>query len=308
MSEPIETPATGPAAVQRSYLMLVNPSAGGGRAGKRLPEIEDAMSSAGLRYRVVLTSDLNHAEAEAEAGVAAAETPVVVSGDGMIGRIGGFLADRDTALGIIPGGRGNDLARVLGIPTEPAAAVANLAAGNLRRIDVGEANGARFLCIASCGFDSDANRIANEARFVKGPLVYAYAALRALAQWKPARFTLHADDGFHEIVGYSVAAANSQAYGGGMFVAPEAQLDDGLLDVVTTSEVSRLRFIGGLPSVFRGEHLTKPEVGCFRTAELRIEADRPFSVYADGEHLTELPVTIKLRAAALDVIAPGAGD
>ena len=90
----------------------------------------------------------------------------------------------------MPGGRGNDLARVLGIPDEPAAAIDVLAAGTTREIDVGEANGRRFLGIASVGFDSDANRIANETRVVRGNLVYAYAALRALAAWKPARFTV----------------------------------------------------------------------------------------------------------------------
>ena len=92
----------------------------------------------------------------------------MVSGDGLIGKVGGALAGSATPLGVIPGGRGNDFARVVGIPTEPAEAVAVLAADQRRRIDVGEANGERFLCIASCGFDSDANRIANEAKLISG--------------------------------------------------------------------------------------------------------------------------------------------
>ena len=96
-----------------------------------------------------------------------------MSGDGLIGQIGGVLAGGEVPLGVIPGGRGNDFARVMGIPTEIRAAVELLVAGTPGPIDVGEVNGRRFLCIASCGFDSDANRIANEARFVKGNLVYA---------------------------------------------------------------------------------------------------------------------------------------
>ena len=87
--------------------------------------------------------------------------------------------------------------------------------------------------IASLGFDSDANRIANEARLVKGNLVYLYAALRALAGWKHARFRVTVDGREREVVGYSVAIGNSKAYGGGMFVFPHAKLDDGLLDVLT---------------------------------------------------------------------------
>ena len=127
-----------------------------------------------------------------------------------------------------------------GSPPRFGRAVELLAAGSTRAIDVGEVNGRRFLGIASCGFDSDANRIANQARLVKGNLVYLYAALRALAAWKPARFELGArrrcSDGSP---GYSVAAANSKAYGGGMFVAPNAELDDGKLDVVWVSDIGQ---------------------------------------------------------------------
>ena len=162
-------------------------------------------------------------------------------------------------LEVIPGGRGNDFARVVGISDEPAEAVAVLAADRRRRIDVGEANGKRFLCIASCGFDSDANRIANEARLVKGPLVYAYAALRALIQWKPAHFDLSLDGARSRVCGYSVAVANSKAYGGGMFVAPDAELDDGLFDVVTTGDVTKRNFLVNLPKVFKGTHIDEPE-------------------------------------------------
>lgn len=288
----------------RRYLLLVNPAAAGGRSAGRLPEVESALAAAGLEHRTVTTRDMEHGCDEARRASAAGEVPVVMSGDGLIGRVGGCLVGGEVPLGIIPGGRGNDLARVLGIPTDPAGAVAVLAAGEERVIDVGEANDARFLCIASCGFDSDANRIANEARWVRGPLVYAYAALRALAVWKPARFTIEADGADRSFTGYAVAVANSKAYGGGMFVAPAAELDDGLLDVVTTAEVSKLRFLRGLPKVFSGEHVDNPEVDCHRAREVTIEADRPFAVFADGEHITDLPATIRLLPAALRVLAP----
>jgi YegS/Rv2252/BmrU family lipid kinase len=228
-----------------------------------------------------------------------------MSGDGLVGQVGGALAETDAAMGIVPGGRGNDLARVLGIPAEPPGAVAVLAAGNSRQIDVGVANKRRFLCVASCGFDSDANRIANEARLVKGNLVYAYAAIRALIAWRPAKFTLVLDDGEPiEYDGYSVAAGNSRAFGGGMFVAPHAELDDGKLDVVTVSDVSKLRYAKGLPKVFKGTHLENDEVTELRAAKVEIQASRDFAVYADGEHLTDLPATLSVLPRALRVIAP----
>ena len=286
------------------YLLLVNPSAGAGRAMKRLPVIEAAMDEHGLRYRIVMTNSISHGCEQALKGADVGEIPVVVSGDGLIGKVGGVLAEGRGTLGVIPGGRGNDLARVVGIPTDPAEAVAVLAANERRRIDVGEANGQRFLCIASCGFDSDANRIANEARAVKGPLVYAYAALKALSQWAPARFSVTLDGAEHGFSGYSVVVANSKAYGGGMFVAPDADLGDGLLDVVTTGDVSKRKFLQGLPSVFKGTHLDQPEVDAYRAAEVVVSADRPFAVYADGDHLTDLPMTVRVLPAALELIAP----
>ncbi|MET0824340.1 MAG: diacylglycerol kinase family protein [Solirubrobacterales bacterium] len=287
------------------YLLLVNPSAGGGRVGEILPRATAAMDAAGLEYRTVMTTGLEHGCDEATAAAAQGMTPVVISGDGLIGQIGGALAGPGATMGVIPGGRGNDFARVLGIPDDPAGAVAALAGGASREIDVGDVNGRRFLCIASCGFDSDANRIANEARFIRGQLVYAYAALRALIAWKPATFTITLDGRRRDLVGYSVAAANSRAYGGGMFIAPDAELDDGLLDVVTTAKVGKLRFLVNLPKVFSGKHVENPEVSVSRAAEVLIEADRPFAVYADGEHLADLPATVRVLPRALRVIVPG---
>ena len=288
----------------RRYLLLVNPSAGGGKVGELLPRAESAMTANGLEYRLVRTRSLEHGIEEATAAAAEGEITVVMSGDGLIGQIGGALAGGELPLAVIPGGRGNDFARVLGIPTEPEEAAALIATGTTRSIDVGEANGNRFLCIASCGFDSDANRIANETKWLRGNLVYLYAALRALAAWKPARFTLTLDGERQVVTGYSVAAANSSAYGGGMFIAPEAKIDDGFIDVVWTEQVGKFRFLSQLPKVFKGEHTENPEVHVARAAEVVIEADRPFAVYADGDHLTDLPATIRLLPRALSVIAP----
>jgi YegS/Rv2252/BmrU family lipid kinase len=254
---------------------------------------------------VVRTESLEHGVGEARRAAESGEVPVVMSGDGLVGQIGGALAETDASMGIIPGGRGNDLARVLSIPTDPAGAVGVLADGHERQIDVGEVNGRRFLCVASCGFDSDANRIANEARIVKGNLVYAYAAIRALIAWRPAHFTVILDDAEPiEFEGYSVAAGNSRAFGGGMFVAPHAELDDGKLDVITVSDVSKLRYAKGLPKAFKGTHLANDEVSELRAAKVEILADREFAVYADGEHLTDLPARLSVLPGALRVIAP----
>jgi YegS/Rv2252/BmrU family lipid kinase len=290
---------------ERRHLLLINPHSAGGRTLKLLPEVERELERQAVAYRIVRTESLEHGVSEAERAATDGEVPVVMSGDGLIGAIGGALAQTGATMGIIPGGRGNDLARVLGIPKEPAGSVAVLAAGLEREIDVGEANGKRFLCVASCGFDSEANRVANEARFIRGNLVYAYAAFRTLASWKPAAFKVVLDGADPiEFKGYSVAVGNSRAFGGGMFIAPHAELDDGLLDVITISDVSKLRYIRGLPKVFKGDHIENEEVTEVRAATVEISADRDFDVYADGEHLTDLPATLRALTRALRVIAP----
>jgi YegS/Rv2252/BmrU family lipid kinase len=289
---------------ERRHLLLVNPSAGGGRTAKLLPEVESALRDRGLAYRIVLTTDMEHGVETARAAAGDGEIPIVMSGDGLIGQIGGALAEGDVPLGMMPGGRGNDLARVLGIPTDVERAADVIAMGRQRTIDVAEVNGHRFLGIASCGLDSDANRIANEAKILRGNLVYLYAALRALAAWKPARFTIVADGRSQELTGYSVAAANNRAYGGGMFIAPDAELDDGMLDVVLTGQVGKLRCLANLPKVFKGTHTENDEVTILRAAEVEIGADREFAVYADGDHVADLPATVRVLRQALNVIAP----
>jgi YegS/Rv2252/BmrU family lipid kinase len=288
--------------------LLVNPASAGGRALKLLPQIEQELDARRIPFRADRTRGLEDGVERALRAVDAGEVPVVISGDGLIGAIGGAMACAETPLGIIPGGRGNDLARVLGIPREPSAAVAVLAAGESRRIDVGEANGKRFLGIVSVGFDSEANRLANETSFLRGNLVYAYAAIRTLLSWKPGRFTIRIGDERKRFSGYSVSVANSSAFGGGMYIAPDAKLDDGEFDMVTVGEVGKLRFVGNLPKVFKGTHIEEREVDVLRASRLELSASRPFPVYADGEHLTDLPVSLRVLPRALSILVPPAGD
>ena len=288
----------------RSHLLLVNPSSGGGRAKKLLPEVEREFERQGVEFRTVLTTNLEQGVEQARDAASRGEVPVVMSGDGLIGRVGGALARSRTPVGIIPGGRGNDLARMLGIPTEIPAAVDILAQGHERVIDVGEANGERFLGIASTGFDSECNRRANETRLVRGNMVYAYTALRTLATWKPASFEVTVDGERHDFSGYSVAAANTRYFGGGMMVAPAARLDDGMLDVVLTAEGGKLKFLANLPKVFQGTHVDLPQITVLRGAEVEISANRDFEVYADGEHLTDLPARLRVLPGALRLIVP----
>jgi YegS/Rv2252/BmrU family lipid kinase len=285
--------------------LIVNPSAGGGKAGRALPEVQDALTRLGIDHRAERTRGLEHARDLARGAAAAGEVAVAFGGDGLVGAVAGALSGTDGVLGVLPGGRGNDFARALGIPLEPVAACEVLHTGVVRSLDLGLVDSRTFIGIASCGFDSVANRIANDTRLVRGNLVYAYGALRALVGWKPATFTIELDDGQRRSVsGYTVAAANSKAYGGGMMMAPEASLEDGLLDIVIVGDVPRLRFLRLLPTVFNGEHVRQPNVEVLRAASARISASRPFTMYADGDPIAELPVTVSALRAAIRTIVP----
>lgn len=288
--------------------LLVNPSSASGRTLKLLPRVEAVLDAQRVDFRVQRTKGLEHGVEHALRAIDAGEVPVVMSGDGLVGAIGGAMAGAEVPLGIIPGGRGNDLCRVLGIPDEPEAAAEVVLAGNSRRIDVGEANGKRFLGIVSVGFDSEASRRANEARYLPGNLVYVYAAFATLLRWKPAGFTIRIDDERIRISGYSVSVANSKAYGGGMFIAPDAELDDGQFDIVAVGDAGKLRFVANLPKVFKGTHIEEEQVRVLRASHLELSASKPFPVYADGEHLTELPTTLKVLPRALDVLVPAPSE
>jgi YegS/Rv2252/BmrU family lipid kinase len=292
-------------APMRRVALLVNPSAGGGRALRALPKVQRRLGALGLEVRTEHTRDLEHARTLAREAVGRGETPVTLSGDGLIGAVAGALRYvPDAVLGVLPGGRGNDFARVTGIPLDPEAACEVIATGVPSPVDVGEVEGRTFIGIASLGFDSDANRIANAAPARLGQLVYLYGALRALAAWRPAAFEVEVDGERRAFSGWSVAAANSKAYGGGMFLAPDARLDDGALDVVLSRRTGKVEFLRTLPRVFKGTHVRSPSVEVLRGAEVRIAADRPFTVYADGDPIAELPVVVRAVPGALKVLLP----
>ncbi|MFL5883751.1 MAG: diacylglycerol/lipid kinase family protein, partial [Thermoleophilaceae bacterium] len=157
--------------MSRRIAVLVNPSAAGGRTVQQLPSLRAELERLGADFRVVETSSAENARREAADAADAGETVAAFGGDGLVGTLAGVMCGRESALAILPGGRGNDFARVLGIPADPVEAAAVAVNGGERLLDVGEVDGKTFVGIASLGLDSDANRIANDAKLVKGNLV-----------------------------------------------------------------------------------------------------------------------------------------
>ena len=195
---------------------------------------------------------MQHARELAREACDNGEICAAMGGDGIVGAVAGELRDGAGLLAVLPGGRGNDFARKLGIPFDPVEAAALLEDGEEKRIDLAEADGTTYLGILSAGIDSDVSRIALETRLKLGTFVYTYGVLRAIAGWKQAAWDVTIDGEPASFDGYSVAVANSGVFGGGMYLAPDAELDDGLLEVVMISAQSKLRYLRGLPRVFNG--------------------------------------------------------
>ena len=284
--------------------LFVNPAAAGGRAARTLPVVRDELDRLRASYRLMDTRSLDHAREQALEAAAQDETVVAIGGDGLVGCLAGALMNTDSALGIVRAGCGNDFARVLGIPQDPIQAARLVVGGDERLVDVGDVNGHAFVGIASVGFDSEANQLANETRLVSGDLVYLYAGIRTLATWKHATFEVVVDGERHSVTGYGVAVANSKAYGGGMYLVPHAELDDGRLDIMLSGADSKLHHLTLAAKVFKGAHVDDPGFRWLSGAEIEVSANRPFTMYADGDPIADLPVTLRVSKQALRVIAP----
>jgi YegS/Rv2252/BmrU family lipid kinase len=291
--------------LSRRFALLVNPVSAGGKALKALPAVHAELDRLNAPHRTITTRGSEHAAEEATRAAHQGETVAALSGDGMLRPLAAALKNTTATLAIIPCGRGNDLARVLDIPTDPTEATALAVSGPERMLDVANVDGTPFVGIASFGFDSDANRIANEAKLVKGNAVYLYAALRALAAWKPAAFSVTVDGERHDASGYSVAVGNSKAYGGGMFVLPMAELDDGKLDVLISKQASKPSFLRGVLKTFKGAHVDSPDAQFLRGEVVEVGSDRPFVIYGDGDPIGATPATVRVEQRCLRVVAPG---
>src|SRR5262245_6781858 len=236
----------------------------------------------------------------------------------MAGALSGVAAACSARFGIIPAGRGNDLARVLGVPPDPAAAARVLAAGIERQIDLIGASAPGYAEVAVAGsvyagIPAVAGEIANATKWLRGGVVYPAAALRALARWQPAAFTVHvAGHAAHEFDGYAVVVANSAYFGAGMQVTPAAAIDDGVLDLVLMRHAPKLTFVRALQKIKDGSHVGLPAISLERGADVTITMSRDLPAAADGEPLAcacplaaGAPLRIRAMAAALTVLVPG---
>jgi diacylglycerol kinase family enzyme len=305
--------------------LVVNPAAGGGRALRTLAAATAALDGASARYQVQPSASLAHARELAAAAAQRGEVTVAVGGDGLAGALAGAVADAGGVMALIPAGRGNDLARELGLPPGAAAAAAAILDGQQAELDLlglsipGQPEETAALS-AYLGLPSVAGEIANRSRLIRGPATYPVAALRALARWRPVSFRVEQTGGpggpvagipAGEFPGYGVVLANSRFFGGGMQVCPPARTSDGCLDVVVMHDASKAAFLRVLLKIKNGTHVSLPQVALGQAAAVTVTADTALPVAADGETLpwgsplaAGVPLRARVRRGALKVIVP----
>ena len=289
-----------------SFSFLVNPASGGGAAPEAVVPVARRLRDHGARVEVTYSPRPAAAAALVAAAIDRGDVVVSVGGDGMLSSLAGEVSRRGGTLGMVPAGRGNDFARMLGLPSDPEAQADVLLAGRERTVDL-ISYGDRVLAgSVYAGVDARAAEIVDRARFVPKFAQYPLAAVRSLATYTPARYHLTIDGTAHEIEGATVVVANSGYYGSGMKIAPAAVLDDGLLDVIVIEASSRLRLVRALPSVYDGGHVDRDEVHVFTGRSITLAADsrRPVPVGGDGEGLGVLPATSSVPATV--AVLPGA--
>ena len=300
--------------VGRAWTVIANPAAGRSRRRgvERLRSIDTEVTrlhAAGVDLIVERSSSLDDARERATKAALAGRDLVAAGGDGTVGAIAGIAADHQRRLAIVPIGSGNDFARVLGIDRkDPVAALRLLddEHGRDRTIDLAQANGHWYNCVTCSGFDAEANRWANSVTRLSGTPLYIAAVLRTLAVYRPRRFAITVDGTRHEKTAWMVSVGNTTTYAGGMQIVPDAQLDDGLLDVCLVGNVSKIKFITSFPKVFSGRHGEATGVEFLRGAQVTVEAidGSDGELWADGERVDSLPATMVAIANALVVRVP----
>ncbi|MFF9275980.1 diacylglycerol/lipid kinase family protein [Streptomyces griseosporeus] len=291
----------------RQFTAVVNPTSGASAGAAALLGVARLLREAGAGLETAYSRSLDHARQLAREAGEQGRVVLAVGGDGMAGAIGGALSGTGAPLGLVPAGRGNDFARALELPTEPEALAGVLLHAEPRAVDTIEVTSAvhdRTAVLGSvyAGVDALANLHANNARLLRGAASYYLGGLRAVTTWRPARYRLTLDGEEHLHHGYTVVAANSGYYGSGRLVAPDARVDDGLLDIVLIAHAPRRLFFSLMNELGTGAHVHRPQVRVLRAKEIRIEADRPLPYGADGEVDATLPVTARVLPGALRVL------
>jgi len=288
----------------REIALLTNPTAGRGRGARHRDAALARLRESGFVVRNIAGRDADEAEDLARACVAdGVEALVVCGGDGLVHLGVQAVAGSGVPLGLIPAGTGNDVARYLDLPrTDPVAAADRVIASRRRRIDLARSGDRYFVSVLAAGFDAVVNERANTMTWPRGPLRYSLATLAELRTFRPISYVLQLDDETVEHEAMLVAVGNGPSFGGGLRIAEGALLDDGLLDVVVITRMTKRKLVRSYPRLYTGRIDGVGEYVHRRVRSVTVAAPGIVS-YADGERFGALPLTVECAPGALEVFA-----
>ena len=294
------------------FILIANPISGKGKAKTVAEQACTALTVAGHNGEMRLTTDTGDATRFAQEAVSSGIRRVIAcGGDGTLHEIvNGIATVPDVSLGIIPCGRGNDLATAVGIPRKPQHAIETLLTGEIKHIDLGRVRSEKdsehyFTTITTCGYDTEVSRrAAARTTPFSGTASYVYAAVATLFKYECPFVRIEGDFGTHEGQLLLAATGSTKSYGGGFKIVPNAHFDDGLFDVCLIHSVSSFTVLRLMVTLFWGGHVSHPAVEIHQTRSLKIETDPPVMLYADGEPMCETPATIEIIKHGLTVLVP----
>lgn len=289
----------------REIALLTNPTSGKGKGSRTAAIVLPRLREAGFAVRNLAGRDADEARDLARQCVAdGLESLVVVGGDGMVHLALQELTGTSTALGIIPAGTGNDVARYLGIPRHDPQLAADVVVGSkVRTMDLARTGATWFATVLASGFDSLVNERANAMAWPKGQMRYNLATFAELRVFEPLPYTLDIDGEVLHTEAMLVAVGNGPSFGGGLRITEGARIDDGLLDVVIIKAMTKSGLLRAYPRLFNGTISAIPQYQHVRARRVTVAAPG-IVAYADGERIGSLPLTVDTAPDALRVLTP----
>jgi diacylglycerol kinase (ATP) len=308
----VARPEEGPRPLDEEPIFVVfNPMSGKGRGATLVAPVLAALGANGRVEHALTEGPGDEARLAEEAAKRGFRRIVAVGGDGTWSNVAnGILRSGAPArLGLVPGGTGCDLAKSLGIPQRDLAACARIVLeGRSRRIDVGRVEDKHFLNVVGFGYDVAVIEDSWTVKYLQGPPLYLYCALRQLHSFEGFSVEMEVDGeerGRQDLL--MLILANGRIFGGGFRIAPRAELGDGILDGSAFRNMGFFARLGVLVRLLQGTHEASPEVAPARASRYRLRFDAPPSYETDGEwnRARTADLTVEIRPGALEVLVPG---
>jgi YegS/Rv2252/BmrU family lipid kinase len=287
-------------------LVITNPLAGGGKTLRLLPRIKQWLSASPHEFSFTIPESADRMRSEimkaADQGI---EALLLIGGDGTVHQALRAIAETNIPFGFLPCGRGNDFARNIGLPSNLKKGCSLPFNPSFHQVDLPRINNIPFVAVAYVGFDAEVNGLANKGEgYFGGTLGYIICVLKALRKFKPFEVEITIDDLTWRERVMMVTVANAPFYGGGMKIAPDANMNDGVFDICIVQEISKFELLQQFPKVFKGTHIFHPRVLMKTGKKIKLVSDEIREIFADGEYVGTVPGECTIGSQKIRIMSP----